>query len=404
MIRLKDTRHSNTSEFLTSAIRIAEYYGFSPLDDMKPMKIAEGGTETRTRQKNAKPEEIAFARRDERALASSARKCVSCARGRGEGLLAWRVSSGAGSVPSVSLDLHVMGVPSAVAEALLLLVVSAISEEAGITDRSIAINSIGSFDSSNRYVRDVGMYLRKHIDTISPTLRPRAALDPLGTLVQLIERGHPAAPRAPQSMEYLTEEERRKFWELLEYLEAAGLPYELSPHVLGSRDCWAHSLYEISTEDKESGARLTFAFGGRYDPLATRFANGTHMPAVNISVLCELRGKARPKREARGVPLIYFAHLGPEARRRALGVLEDLRRAEIPVYQSLLYERIGEQMIKARSLGVPYIIIMGYKEATENTVLVREVSSNSQEAVPVGDLTGYLRRRRFAPWKSEVKA
>jgi len=61
-------------------------------------------------------------------------------------------------------------------------------------------------------------------------------------------------------------------------------------------------------------------------------------------------------------------------------------------------------MIKARSLGVPYIIIMGYKEATENTVLVREVSSNSQEAVPVGDLTGYLRRRRFAPWKSEVKA
>src|SRR3990167_9906317 len=82
MIRLKDTRHSNTSEFLTSAIRIAEYYGFSPLDDMKPMKIAEGGTETRTRQKNAKPEEIAFARRDERALASSARKCVSCARGR----------------------------------------------------------------------------------------------------------------------------------------------------------------------------------------------------------------------------------------------------------------------------------------------------------------------------------
>src|SRR3989344_6689644 len=394
MIRLKDTRHSNTSEFLTSAIRIAEYYGFSPLDDMKPMKIAEGGTETRTRQKNAKPEEIAFARRDERALASSARKCVSCARGRGEGLLAWRVSSGAGSVPSVSLDLHVMGVPSAVAEALLLLVVSAISEEAGITDRSIAINSIGSFDSSNRYVRDVGMYLRKHIDTISPTLRPRAALDPLGTLVHLIERGHPAVSRAPQAMEYLTEDERRRFWEILEYLEIAGLPYELPPHVLGSRDCWSHSLYEISAIDNETGGRITLAFGGRYDPLTSRFARAP-LPSVMISITCEMRGRVNIKQKSGGQPSIYFAHLGSEARRRALPVLENLRKEGIPIYQGLLHERIGDQMALAHKRSVPYILIMGHKEAVEETMLVRETATNSQEAVPLTELTNYLKRRRI---------
>lgn len=401
MIRLKDTRHAHTADFLSSAIHIAEYYGFAPLDEMKPVR--ENAAERALRPKQAqKPEEIAFARRDERALASVARKCVSCARTMPGGLMAWRVVPTPGS-PAVSLELHVVGTASAVAEALLLLVAGAITSDAGIRERSLSVNSIGSFDSSNRYVRDVGAYLRKHIETISPTLRPRAAIDPLGTLVQLIERGHPAAPRAPQSMEYLTEEERRKFWELLEYVEAAGIAYELSPHVLGSRDCWAHSLYEISSVDEETGARMTLAFGGRYDPLATRIG-GTHTPAATITINCELRGKSTPKRETRGLPLIYFAHLGPEARRKTLTVLETLRNAEIPVHQSLLFDKIGDQMARAKSLAVPYVLIMGYKEAMENTIIVREVSTNSQDAVPLDDLTNYLRRRRFAPWKAEARA
>ncbi|HEY4488566.1 MAG TPA: His/Gly/Thr/Pro-type tRNA ligase C-terminal domain-containing protein [Candidatus Paceibacterota bacterium] len=396
MIRLKDTRHTNTADFLGGAIRIAEYYGFAPVDEMRPIRAPE-----RKRDAKHRPEpEIMFARRDERALRESARKFLACApHDNSEPLLAWRVTATQLNVPAHALELHVIGASSAIAEALLLTVGNAIIGESGIGNRYLSINNIGSSESSNRYVRDIGSYLRKHIDTISPTLRPRAALDPLGTLVQLIERGHPAAPRAPQAMEYLTEDERRRFWELLEYLEVSGLAYELSPMVLGSRDCWAHALYEISTVDEETGVRLTLASGGRYDPLATRL-RGAHTPAATITITCETRGKHVHKRQVRGLPAIYFAHLGPEARRRALVVLENLRRAEIPVYQSLLYERIGEQMVRAKQLATPFILIIGYKEAMENTVLVREVSTNSQEAIPTDELPNYLRRRRMGTWKS----
>src|SRR3989344_50657 len=195
-----------------------------------------------------------------------------------------------GGPPSVSLELHIIGNGSAIAEALLIVVANAIAQECGLGERVLSINNIGSTESSNRFVRDVGTYLRKHIESISPTLRPRAALDPLGTLVQLIERGHPAMPRAPQEMEYLTEDERRRFWDLLEYLEAFGLPYELSPHVLGSRDCWSHSLYQVSGVDPETGSRIPIAFGGRYDPLAARYA-AAPTSAATISITCEIPGK-----------------------------------------------------------------------------------------------------------------
>ncbi len=393
MIRLKDTRHSSTSEFLSSAIGIAEYYGFSHLDALP--RVAQ--SEKHRPYSVAKVEsEITLARRDERALLSAARKCLTNSE-RGRTTLAWRTSASA-AAPGLTLELHIVGPSSAIAEALLIVVAHAIAEESGVAGRTLSINNIGSLESSNRYVRDVGLYLRKHIESITPTLRPRAASDPLGTLVQLVERGHPAISRAPQPMEYLTEEERRRFWELLEYLEMFGLPYELDPHILGSRDCWSHSLFELSALDQESGSQVAFALGGRYDPLMSRFAR-TPMSAATVSIACEIRGKTHIKREAPKVrgdiqPAIYFAHLGDEARRRALSVLENLRRAGISVHQGLWHERIAEQMTDARKLATPYILIMGHKEAVEGTILVREVATNSQDAIPLPELSSYLKRRR----------
>jgi histidyl-tRNA synthetase len=409
MIRLKDTRYPTTAAFLGDAIRIAEYYGFAPLQQLPRPAAPVGGAKRPHIQLSEIESQVLFARRDERALLSAARKCVSrLGAEHGATVLAWRTTQGTANVPSLSLELHVVGPSSAMAEALLIVVASAIAEEAGITSRSLSINNIGSIDSSNRYVRDVGLYLRKHIESISPTLRPRAAVDPLGTLVQLIERGHPAAPRAPQAMEYLTEDERRRFWELLEYIELFGLPYELDPHILGSRDFWSHALFEITTLDPETGAKLPIAFGGRYDPIASRFAR-TPVPGAMVSITCELHGKVRQKKETPQTgdevqPAIYFAHLGGEARRRILTVLEMLRHAGIPVHHGIWHERIGEQMLAARTLATPYILIMGHKEAMEGTITVREVATNSQDSIPLLDLPAYLKRRRVAGSKSEAHA
>ena len=386
MIRLRDTRYQKTSDFLDSAVAIAEYYGFAPLEEIPR-------AQRQARKEPAKELVVNFARRDERTLPTAARKFLTCMKPIHGALLAWRIVPTNGAEPSTALELHVSGTSSAVAEALLIVIGTAIAREAGVTDHILSINNIGSAESSGRFVRDVGVYLRKHIETISPTLRPRAAEDPLGTLVQLIERGHPAAPRAPQSMEYLTEEERRRFWEFLEYLEENNLPYELNGQILGSRDCWSHSLFELSAIDSETGERAPFAFGGRYDPLASRVAQ---KPAtgVMLSISCETRGATQPKRIQHTNPTIYFAHLGPEARRRSLTVLELLRNAAIPVHQGLWYERIGEQMSVAQDLGTPYVLIMGHKEAMDGTVIVREIATNSQEAIAIPQLATYLKRHR----------
>lgn len=390
MLQIKDTRLQNTAALIAGAIRTAEYYGFTPIETA----LARG---KKPLPKEQKKDELLFARRDEKPLMQSAKLSLTVNRADRETSLLWRVVKYPAGVrsafPCISLELHVVGAPTAIAEALLIIVANAVAEEAGIQKRVLSINSIGSHESSNRFVRDVGHFLRKHIDSITPTLRPRAAQDPLGTLIQLFEKGHPAMARAPQSVEYLTEEERRRFWDLLEYLEISGVPYELNSSILGSRDFWSHTLFELSSLDEETGAKVTFATGGRYDPLASRLM-GNPASAAIATIVTEIRGKSKVAQVKKVNPMLYFAHLGPDARRKVLPVLEMLRRAGIPVEQSLMHERLHEQMERAKSTRVPYLLIMGHKEAMEGTVLVREVATNSQEAIPVPDLTTYLRRQR----------
>ncbi|NBV76763.1 hypothetical protein EBR66_01195 [bacterium] len=388
MIRIRDTKHENTAGFLSSAISVAEYYGFVPADTVPPR-------EKNRDEKRISHGDINFARRDERTLAASAKHCANLKSSQ-RALMVWRMATPRGGErpDNVTLELHVIGTPLPIAEALLIVVSDAIAAEAGVEKRTLTLNSIGTHESSNRFVRDVGTFLRKHVESIAPALRPRAAQDPLGTLVQLIEREHPGLARAPQSVEYLIEEERRRFWDIIEYLEAMSMPYELNPRLLGSRECWSHTLFELSTKDQETGATIPIVFGGRYDPLTAR-VTGSPVPSAIASISCEIHGKTKARSEQKPNASIFFAHLGTESRRRALKVLELLRRESIPVHQSLMYERMGDQMHKAKELATPFMLILGHKEAMEGTILVRETFTNSQEAVPIEDLVSYLRRHRI---------
>jgi histidyl-tRNA synthetase len=394
MLRINDIKFPNTALFMEEAINIAEYYGFKEVDE-----ALSSHKTTAVNAKRIDSRKISFARRDEKNLLEIVHTCAD--RGLGSGskpLFLWKEGSiiRSGGSQYATLELHTIGVVAAIAEALLLSVTDAIATESGIERRVVCLNSIGTTESSARYTRDLTEYLRKNISDISPNMRFRVSKDPLGVLSLLVDKEDALAERAPVSMEYLNEDERRHFWDLLEYLEVANLYYELNPRILGSRDCWAHSLFDVCKIDSENENLVPFARGGRYDTLASTCL-GVGATAVGITIMCELHGRSEVKRVKRKESnKIFFAHLGPEAKRKSIPVLELLRLSNIGVHQSLAYDHIGEQMRIAKRLKVPYILIMGHKEATEGTILVRDTLTNSQEPIVIDLLPGYLKRRRLS--------
>src|SRR5665213_2107284 len=126
MIRLRDTRHQNTAAFLGSAISIAEYYGFSSIEEVTG-RHAHVALPAPGKNDPA----ISFARRDERAVYAAARKFLALSRAPEEVIFAWRLADAGSTAGASTLELHIVGAPSSMAEAILIVVGNAIAEEAG---------------------------------------------------------------------------------------------------------------------------------------------------------------------------------------------------------------------------------------------------------------------------------
>jgi histidyl-tRNA synthetase len=287
-----------------------------------------------------------------------------------------------------SFELHAISVPTAFAEALVIHAGLAWAREMGALAPLVRINSLGGADARLRYSREAAHYLRRHAESIPQALRADAVSDPVGTLIKLIDKRHALADKIPNSMEYLNEDERRHVWELLEYLELNSIPYEFTPTVLGHLGTWNHVLFDITEGEN------TYARGGRYDTLLQRFASTT-AAAVGTHLLWNGSGINPALAVLETHPSIYFAHLSTAAKQRALKVMEILRRTGTPVHQSLGYDRLGEQMNEAQILNYPYILIMGHKEAMEDEVIFRDTRTNAQHAIPLNDLSTYLKRKKL---------
>jgi histidyl-tRNA synthetase len=69
-----------------------------------------------------------------------------------------------------------------------------------------------------------------------------------------------------------------------------------------------------------------------------------------------------------------------------------LRKARIPMAQSLSKDSLGIQLGMAERLEVPYVLIYGQKEALENVVIVRNMKSHSQETVDIDEVVEYIKK------------
>jgi histidyl-tRNA synthetase len=74
-----------------------------------------------------------------------------------------------------------------------------------------------------------------------------------------------------------------------------------------------------------------------------------------------------------------------------LAALEILRRGKVPIYQSLSKDRLSAQITVAENMKVPFMLIIGQKEALEGSAIIRNMKNRSQETVPVSQLPHFIK-------------
>lgn len=288
---------------------------------------------------------------------------------------------------------QIVGSQGSIGEIVALKTLLAILADTGSRVRAVRIGSAGDRDSQARFARELGVYLKKRAADIGECCHESSAADPLSILHCKEEKCSGVAADGPRAMAFLSEKSRTHFKEVLEYLERTDMPYELDERLVHDTKA-PRVLFSLDLEGEPESNFIVGAYGGRYDDHVRRITGKKDATAVRASIFFKKKGSSQSafaytNKDRRAK--IYFIKLGVEAALKSLTVLDALRKAHIPVYQSFSADKLGPQLSEAERLKVPTLIIMGQREALQDAVIVRRVETRSQNIVRISDLPQFLR-------------
>lgn len=298
-------------------------------------------------------------------------------------------------------NLDIIGNGKSVADAIIIETAYVIlKEQDPDLDLTIEINSIGDRDSLSRFTREFVTYYKKNLEDMPAACRTLFKKNPFKMLNCDHEKCMLLREDAPKTMTYLTEQSRTHFTEVLEYLESLNLPYEINHTLVGSQHYCSGTVFRIIGKKKANkkdkgglGEKVNvLALGERYNTVARKAWGKKDIPAIGAAIVVshELLQKRSVKKQKPAK--FYFIQLGMGAKLKSLGIIEMLRKANIPVVQSLSKDKITGQLLAAEKLNIPYILLVGQKEAIEDSVTVRKTKNHSQETIPMSELLKYLKK------------
>lgn len=296
--------------------------------------------------------------------------------------------------------LEIIGEEKAVAEGIIIKTLTLILEELGIKPIVAHINSLGDKECRNAYRKELTAYYRKKINQICGECKKRYFKNPLRLLDCKEEKCSVFKKEAPQMVDFLCPSCKQHFKEVLEFLDYSDVPYFLDTHLVRGLDYYSRTAFEIFEEEDSTtvveSPSIAIAAGGRYDYLS-RILSNKNIPAMGgalgIDRIVQLMGKGGIKIKTAKMPKIFFIQLGAMAKYKSLKIIEMFRLGHIPLTQSLSKDTLKSQLRIASKLDMSYALILGQKEALENSIIIKEMETGSQETVPIERVADIMKKK-----------
>ncbi len=280
-------------------------------------------------------------------------------------------------------------------DAQTILVCHRLIEELKIKQLVIQLNSIGCRNCRPSYKRKLQEYYKKHESTICKDCKYRVDVNPL----RLLDCKNPECAEikagAPVIMNHLCAACRNHFKSVLEYLDELGLSYTLNSFLVRGLDYYTRTVFEISSE---ADPNFAFGGGGRYDYLGEILGGRkTPLPAVGSALgverLIEIMKTQGISGANRSKAKVFLIQIGDPAKKKALGLIEKFRSANIRVMESLGRESLKGQLKSADKEGVLLALLLGQREVFEESIIIRDMQSGNQETVPTSRVVEEVRKR-----------
>lgn len=266
-------------------------------------------------------------------------------------------------------------------DAEVILLSARFWKEIGITGLELQINSLGTNEARAEY-RDVLVeYFSANKDQLDEDSCRRLETNPL----RILDTKNPdmklLVENAPVLVDYLDEESKKHFEDLLKILDENGVSYTLNPRLVRGLDYYNRTVFEWVTT--KLGSQGTVCAGGRYDGLVQQIG-GKPTPAVGfalgveriIAMLNELSIQV-----PRNNPDVYIVAAGEKAQPHAIYLSEQIRDniANIKLVTNAGGGSFKSQFKKADKSGAKLAIIIGDDELDKGIYGVKPLLDNSEQ-------------------------
>jgi histidyl-tRNA synthetase len=369
-------------EILSKAHAIGQYYGFVPLSTIAAK--SRGNV-----KKNAGyPETLANISLDPIAqtVASFLKQCrhiepVPSAR---QPLFIWHtnIAPGRPAQKKAIVQFHALGTDRAIADAVVIRALVALTRDLFHEEPVVRINSMGDKETRARYARELGIFFKKRASGLPEECAERAKSDTFDAAEFAI--AHEWGDDLPSSTDLLSDASRKRFEDLLEYLEKTDTPYELARSLISRGNAWNDTCFELVVGERR------VAWGSHYSELTRHFFPSLPMSATGAVLQIPSEG-AIVKKSTHMRVRFSFVHIGDEAKRISIHLAEDFKKAHVPLTQYIGTESLTEQLGLAERDNNPYLLIMGRKEALEGFAILRNRETQVETSLPLSNLIERLK-------------
>lgn len=260
-------------------------------------------------------------------------------------------------------------------------------------DVTVSINSIGCASCRSKYIAELVDYYQAKKRLICDNCKKRLIKNPLRLLDCKEEKCQSVKEEAPQIVDWLCDECKNHFVKVLEYLDEADIPYNLNPYLVRGLDYYTRTVFEIISEEEQLNS---LGGGGRYDDLI-KFLGGRPTPACGFAfgidrVISAIKRKNLEVPEVEK-PVVFLAQLSEIARRKILTLFEKLRKEGVYAAASFSKEGLKPQLEIANKLKVKFVLILGQKEVTDGTAIIKDMESGVQEVVNFGKAVFEIKKK-----------
>jgi len=274
-----------------------------------------------------------------------------------------------------------------VCECLSIQTAISILKNLGYKNLEVEVNSIGDKDSANEFQKNLTAFIRKNINSFSPSIRQAVKKDLFKVLKEQPVGWEDFQSECPKSIDFLSEPSRRHFKEILEFLEVMDIPYQINHNLVGDADIGSETIFAIRGNLSSTSDKLEeLAYGFRFNRLAKKMGHRKGLLCNILNISAKLKKKHNKVKDKPVKPQFYLVQFGPEAKLKSFLVLEELHKAGANIIHAIAKDKLGGQMAIAEKSGAPYIILLGQKEALENSVVIRNTNTRHQETVPISKL------------------